>query len=116
MAEEGWTENEIATLTIREYLKGFTDIDCLILGCTHYPLFKKAIQKELGKKVEIINTGEKLSKDLQEILKKQEKENAEDKQGNYEIYLTDTETNFVRVAKKLLKNEEILQTIKRTDI
>lgn len=116
MAEEGWTENEVARLTIQEYLKGFTDIDCLILGCTHYPLFKKVIQKELGKKVEIIHTGEKLSKDLKEILTKQEAENKGEKRGNYEIYLTDTETNFVKVAKKLLKNDEIIQNIKRVEI
>lgn len=116
MAEEGWTENEVARLTIQEYLKGFTDIDCLILGCTHYPLFKKIMQKELGKKVEIIHTGEKLSKDLKEMLIKHEAENIEEEQGNYEIYLTDTETNFVKVAKKLLKNDEIVQRIKRTNI
>lgn len=116
MAEEGWTENEIARLTIKEYLKGFEDINCIILGCTHYPLFKKIIQEELGKNVEIINTGEKLSKDLQEILIKKGKENTINQRGNYEIYLTDTETNFVKVAKKLLRNEEILKSIKKADI
>ena len=116
MAEEGWTENAIAKLTIKEYLKGFEDIDCLVLGCTHYPLFKKIIEEELGKNVEIINTGEKLSKRLQEILEKEEKENTINNKGKYEICLTDTETNFVKVAKKLLKNDEILKTIKKVDI
>lgn len=116
MAEEGWIDNEVARLTVQEYLKGFADIHCLILGCTHYPLFKKVIEKELGKKVEIIHTGEKLSKDLREILNKQQIENKKEKQGNCEIYLTDTETNFVKVAKKLLKNDEIVQTIKKIEI
>ncbi len=116
MAEEGWTENIIAKLTIKEYLKGLEDIDCLILGCTHYPLFKKIIKEELGKKVEIINTGEKLSKDLEQILKNEKKENTNFKQGEYQIYLTDTETNFIHVAKKLLRNDEIIKTIKKADI
>lgn len=116
MAEEGWTENEVAKLTIREYLKGFEDIDCLILGCTHYPLFKKIIKEELGNKVEIINTGEKLSKDLQEILIKQKKENTTEKQEEYEIYLTDIETNFLKVASKLLKDKEMQEKIKKADI
>jgi len=111
MAEEGWTENEIAKLTIQEYLKGFEDIDCLILGCTHYPLFKKVIREEIGGKVEIINTGEKLSKDLEEILKKEQKENRGTEQGDYEIYLTDTETNFLHVASKLLKEKDIKEKI-----
>lgn len=115
MAEEGWTDNEIAKLTVKEYLKGFEDIDCLILGCTHYPLFKKIIKEELGKNVEIINTGEMLSKDLKKVLIKNCKQNEETEQGKCEIYLTDTETNFIRVAKKLLKDDEILQTIKKED-
>jgi len=116
MAEEGWTENEIAKLTIQEYLKGFEDIDCLILGCTHYPLFKKVIREEIGGKVEIINTGEKLSKDLEEILKKEQKENRGTEQGDYEIYLTDTETNFLHVASKLLKEKDIKEKIKKANI
>lgn len=111
MAEEGWTDNEVARLTIKEYLKGFQDIDCLILGCTHYPLFEKLIKQELGKKVEIINTGEILSKDLKKILI----ENKTKKEGKCEIYLSDTETNFISVAKKLLKDNTILQNIKKAD-
>jgi len=116
MAEEGWTDNEVARLTIKEYLKELKNIDCLILGCTHYPLFKKIIREELGKEVEIINTGEMLSKDLQRELLKQQKENVTNKKGICEIYLTDTETNFVNVAKKLLKDDDILNKIKKVDI
>lgn len=116
MAEEGWTDNEVAKLTIKEYLKGFEDIDCLILGCTHYPLFKRIIKEELGKKVEIINTGERLSKDLKNTLINEQKENKTTKQGNCQIYLTDIETNFIRVAKKLLKDDVILENIKKADI
>lgn len=116
MAEEGWTDNEVARLTIKEYLKELKNIDCLILGCTHYPLFKKIIREELGKEVEIINTGEMLSKDLQRELLVQQKENVTNKKGRCEIYLTDTETNFVNVAKKLLKDDDILNKIKKVDI
>lgn len=116
MAEEGWTDNEIAKLTIREYLKEFENIDCLILGCTHYPLFKKIIKEELKNKVEIINTGEKLSEDLKETLLKEKIQNTNKEKGKCEIYLTDTETNFVNVANKLLSNDEIIQNIKKADI
>lgn len=107
MAEEGWTDNEIAKLTIKEYLKDVKDVDCLVLGCTHYPLFKKIIVEELGENVEIINTGEMVSKDLKEILASSDMQNDVNNQGNYKIYLTDTETNFINVASKLLENENI---------
>lgn len=107
MAEEGWTDNEIAKLTIKEYLKDVKDVDCLVLGCTHYPLFKKIIVEELGENVEIINTGEMVSKDLKEILASSDMKNDVNNHGNYKIYLTDTETNFINVASKLLENENI---------
>ena len=116
MAEEGWTDNEIARLTVKEYLKGFESIDCLVLGCTHYPLFKRFIQEELGKNKDIINTGEMLSKHLKDILLKLNLQNNECKKGEYNIYLTDTEDNFVSVASKLLKDEDILNKIKIANI
>ena len=116
MAEEGWTENDIAKLTIHEYLKEFENIDCLILGCTHYPLFKNVISQELDEKVEIINTGELLSIDLRKELENNKNVNDINNTGKYEIYLTDTETNFINVAKKLLRDEDISSKIKKIEL
>ena len=109
MAEEGWTENEIARLTIHEYLKEMKNenLEALILGCTHYPLFKKLIENELDKKIDIINTGEMVASELKQYLIKNKLEKEIANKSNVDIYLTDTECNFLNVAKKLLKNEEI---------
>ncbi|HKE13701.1 MAG TPA: glutamate racemase [Kofleriaceae bacterium] len=42
LAEEGWTDGQIAGLVARRYLAELLaldrDIDTLVLGCTHYPL------------------------------------------------------------------------------
>lgn len=116
MAEEGWINNDIAKLTIKEYLKDLKEIDCLILGCTHYPLFKDIIKEELNENVEIINTGETLSKDLKENLLNMDKQNLNKKIGEYKIYLTDTETNFVNVASKLLDYKDIKSKIEKIKI
>jgi len=116
MAEEGWTNNEIARLTIKEYLKGLKNVECLILGCTHYPLFKQFIREELGDGKEIINTGEMLSKRLSEIIKNNDIENCEEVNKEYEIYLTDMETNFINVASNLLQDNALMQNIKKADI
>lgn len=116
MAEEGWTNNEIARLTIKEYLKGLKDVECLILGCTHYPLFKKFIEEELGKDKEIINTGEMLSKRLNYILKNNDIENVLVKDKIYDIYLTDMETNFIKVASRLLDDNNLTNKIHKADI
>jgi len=116
MAEEGWTDNEIARLTIKEYLKDFKNIDCLILGCTHYPLFKNAIQEVLDSEVEIINTGEMVCRKLKEMLDKNDMKSEVKDKANYEIYLTDKETNFLNVAYNLLEDNELVDEIIQVEI
>lgn len=104
MAEEGWTQNEIASLTIKEYLKDFPKLDALILGCTHYPLFEGTIKKYLDS-VEIINTGKIIAKYLSNEFNKDNKEKKYSNDKKDEIYLTDTECNFVNVANTILNCE-----------
>jgi glutamate racemase len=47
LAEEGWTDDDIARLVARRYLGPLFDadplIDTLVLGCTHYPLLREVI-------------------------------------------------------------------------
>ena len=49
LAEEGWTDDEIAELVARRYLAQLfardPDIDTLVLGCTHYPLLRDVIAR-----------------------------------------------------------------------
>lgn len=49
LAEEGWTDDEIAHLVVRRYLVQLFErdprIDTLVLGCTHYPLLAGVIER-----------------------------------------------------------------------
>ena len=58
-------------LTAKEYLKELLeqDIDSLVLGCTHYPIYEDIIREELKYEVELINTGITVSKYLKKYLK-----------------------------------------------
>lgn len=74
LAEEG--KSDLIKPFIEKYLKPFSSkkLDALVLGCTHYPLFKKEIEKELkkfgGKKIKIISQDEIVPKKLQNYLEK----------------------------------------------
>lgn len=118
MAEEGWIDNKIAKYTIKEYMKPFKNnkIDKLILGCTHYPLFTRLIKEELGEKVDIINTGEKLSKYLEKYITDKNIKNNLNNKGKYNLYLTDIDCNFINVAGKLIKDEKLVKDIEKIDI
>lgn len=84
MAEQGWTKNNVAKETIKEYMKAFEgkNIDKIILGCTHFPLFSELIQNELGKNVEIVNTGEKIAKYLKRYLQENNIQNDKTDKSN----------------------------------
>ena len=49
LAEEGWTDDDIAVLVARRYLAQLfamdPAIDTLVLGCTHYPLLRDVIER-----------------------------------------------------------------------
>lgn len=52
LAEEGWTDDEVAVLVARRYLAELfardPQIDTLVLGCTHYPLLRGVIERVAG--------------------------------------------------------------------
>jgi glutamate racemase len=55
MIEEGYYNNKISQSIIDSYLSksSFKGIEALILGCTHYPLIKKEVEKFYQQKIEI---------------------------------------------------------------
>ncbi len=123
MAEEGWTNNEIAKLTVHEYMNGLHDVDALILGCTHYPLFTNIFKQELNKNAEIINTGTIIANELNELLGSNllntsgssvSSCNFNDNNfiGKSEVFLTDVECNFISIAEKLLNEKIEIQSLK----
>ena len=114
MAEQGWTNNNVAKYTIKEYMKCFKNIDRLILGCTHYPLFEELIRKELKNKAEIINTGTKVAEYLKQYLSEKGLQN-DDNQKEFRIFLTDTDSNFKLNAERLLE-ASLEDRIEKADI
>lgn len=114
MAEQGWTNNKVAKYTIKEYMKCFKNVDRLILGCTHYPLFEELIRKELKGKTEIINTGVKVAEYLVKYLSEKEIHN-DNIEKDYKIFLTDTDSNFKINAERLLE-ESLENKIKKAEI
>ena len=110
MAEEGWVDNEIARLTVKEYLKDIKNVDKLILGCTHYPLFLKLIKQELDENTEIINTGVIMAKYLKEYLE-QNNLQSNKKNGNYITYITDLDCKFEKIVKNFIEKDIKLKKI-----
>lgn len=104
LVEEGWANNEIADLAVKEYLKPLKKVEALILGCTHYPLLMNSIQKQVGKEVEIINIGVHTANEVEKLLNEKGL-NTKETISTLEVYLTETECKFNSVASMLLGEE-----------
>ena len=58
VVEEGLADSQEAEMLIRHYLRDMPAIDTLILGCTHYPVLRGAIQKAVGDSVALVDSAE----------------------------------------------------------
>ncbi len=104
LVEEGFAKHLITEQVIDIYLSEMknTDIDTMILGCTHYPLLRSKIIEYLGDRVHIVNPAYETAMDLKDILNKQEIANTSDAPGTYEFYVSDAAEKFTRFANSIL--------------
>ncbi len=114
MAEEDRQIEEIKE-AIREYLLPFQnkEVDKLILGCTHYPIYKKFIAETLQNKAEIIDPSYITAQYVKEKLEKENLRNNQTR-GNYKIYLTKEEKKFGEIAERIFNISK--EKIEKTDI
>ncbi|NGP89585.1 glutamate racemase [Fodinibius halophilus] len=107
LAEEGWTDNDIAEQIVRKYLQQFggSDIDSLILGCTHYPLFTNTIRKVLhDSSIEIVDSALSIASmaknklgNLQLLNNKQS--------GDFQCFVSDRPQRFQELAERFLGHD-----------
>lgn len=62
LAEEGWHEGELVEAILARYLDSLLNKtadfspDTLVLGCTHFPVFRKAIRAVVGEKIKLVDS------------------------------------------------------------
>lgn len=75
-------------------------VDCLVLGCTHYPYLIPKIKEIIGHKVQIIDSGEAVAKQTKKVLKRRDLLNDS---------LATTPSNFFYINKDKTTLENILK-------
>jgi glutamate racemase len=103
LVEEGWTDNEVAEMTVKAYLGSLkqSGIDTLILGCTHYPLLKKPIRNFMGKGVRLVDSAEETAREVESVLKKDALIRKSGK-GVHSFFVTDAPDRFIKVGRRFL--------------
>ena len=107
LAENGRTDaDDVAALAIAEdYLSGLREsgIDTLIMGCTHYPLLRRVIEKVMGSGVTLIDSGAETAKCVAEALRERDLL-SHSAQGNVRYFITDSAQEFSLLASRFLES------------
>jgi glutamate racemase len=91
---------------IQQLLAKASNIDKIILGCTHYPLLTPTIRKYLPKGIEIISQGNIVAESLQNyLIRHPEIEIKCTKNQHIEYYTTESTEKFISSASIFLKQK-----------
>ena len=104
LVEEGFAKHRITEEVIDIYLSDMkhSDIDTMILGCTHYPLLRSRIMAYFGESVRIVNPAYETAIDLRNILEENNMANHSGKPAVYEFYVSDAAEKFTKFANSIL--------------
>jgi glutamate racemase len=103
LAEEGWTENEVARAAAARYLDGVgaSGARVVVLGCTHYPLLAKTIALALPAGTILVDSAHAAANALEAALLPGARR-AEEEAGETRILVTDASDRLRRVAGRFL--------------
>jgi glutamate racemase len=104
LAEEGWIDHPVTAMVAKEYLFPITleRVDTLILGCTHYPVLRNAIQSAVGPGITLIDSGEAAAQEVERILDTEQLRNSSTQRPNLEFYVSDVPARFSEVGERFL--------------
>ncbi len=121
LVEEGWLENEVARLTVKEYLYKLyhadPEIDAIVLGCTHYPLLKPMLGRVSEGVFEqspiLVDSAEETAREVKKVI--DEKGFTTRESGKVTYYVTDFPERFREVGNMFLgENIENAEQIELT--
>lgn len=108
LIEEGLWKDPVTDEIATRYLSCLidSDIDTLILGCTHYPLIRSTVGKIMGEKVTLVNPAYETARELKELLVEEELLNGKERElggDQYRFYVSDMAEKFRTFANSILK-------------
>jgi glutamate racemase len=78
-------------------------VDTVILGCTHYPLVRPVLQRELGRGVAIVSSGEAIAAEVERRLLETGREADDRRRGSYRFLASGDPDEFRRLGIRFLQ-------------
>lgn len=118
LVEEGFAKHHVTKEIIDYYLASMkeSDIDSLILGCTHYPLLRSGIREYMGEEIALVNPAYETAMDLKHLLEEKHMANdgIEGEHAAYSFYVSDAADKFKQFANSILPYD--IETTKQINI
>ncbi|MEJ7734684.1 MAG: glutamate racemase [Polyangiaceae bacterium] len=108
LAEEGWLEGEVPRLAARRYLEPLiaAGARCVMLGCTHFPLFQDIIAREAeamaGAPLPVVDGASATAAEVDAFLRDRGHAATGSSRGRLQILVTDLPRSFAEVAARFL--------------
>ncbi len=115
MIEEGFIFDDISNAIIRTYLSdpGLSNIEALILGCTHYPIIRNQISKFFNFNIEVVDSARIVAVRLREMLESESLLNDSSSRGKDLFFVSDYTEYFEKIARMFFEGN---LDLKRADI
>jgi len=112
LAEEGWTDNEVAGAAAEKYLAPVraSGARVVVLGCTHYPLLKRTIAAALSPGTVLVDSAEAAAIALGDALPAGARR-AAGPTGETHLLVTDASARLTRIAGRFLGREAARLTL-----
>jgi len=105
MVEEGreYTD-QVVSLVVQQYLERVLSagVDTLVLGCTHYPLLRRAIEDEVGPAVTVIDSASATADEVAAWLGKTKTCDQVSGGGRHYYYVTDNPMRFHVIGSRFM--------------
>lgn len=106
LAEEGWTSGAIVEGIAHRYLDALFNAadapDTLLLGCTHFPVLRDALQNVVGERIKLVDSAETTAAALKALLQTERLQGPAADRGSLMFMATDGRERFARVAQHFL--------------
>lgn len=109
LVEQGMFRGDLTSMTVKESLESlqsFSEMDCLILGCTHYPFLADIIADVMGPEVKLISSADETARDISAILHYNGNMAKSDNIPVHQFFCSGDPVTFKKIA-RLWLNEQI---------
>lgn len=102
LAEEGMVSNSVAREALKHYLAGIQEEDAILLGCTHFPVFKSLLADLLPAGVAIVDSAQATALALYQELAAHDLLNDSTNEVTMNYLVTDSVQRFQKVGEIFL--------------